>query len=68
MLQEYLQDIGLSDKESAVYIALLQFDYASPLELSRKINIKRATAYVVLKSLEKKGIGERNKSWKKESL
>jgi predicted transcriptional regulator len=56
MLEQYLKDIGLGDKEAAVYLALLQADYVSPLELSRKINIKRATAYVVLKSLEKKGL------------
>lgn len=56
MLEQFLRDIGLSDKEAEVYIALLQVDYASPLELSRKIDIKRATAYVVLKSLENKGL------------
>jgi predicted transcriptional regulator len=65
MLEQYLRDIGLSDKEAAVYLALLETDYASPLELSRKINIKRATAYVVLESLMKKGLVSETKAGKK---
>ncbi|MBI2888737.1 MAG: hypothetical protein HYY10_02320 [Candidatus Liptonbacteria bacterium] len=65
MLEKYLQDIGLSDKEATIYIALLQADYSSPLELSRKLNMKRATAYVVLESLQKKGLVNETKVNKK---
>ncbi len=65
MLEKYLQDIGLSDKEAVIYIALLQSDYSSPLELSRKTNIKRATVYVALKSLEAKGLVSEGRVGKK---
>ncbi|MBM3256852.1 MAG: hypothetical protein FJY98_00780 [Candidatus Liptonbacteria bacterium] len=65
MLEKYLQDIGLSDKEAAIYLALLQADYSSPLELSRKLDMKRATVYVVLKSLEQKGLVAETKVGKK---
>lgn len=56
MLEKYLQNIGLSDKESAVYLALVQVDNASVLDLSKKTKLKRPTVYVVLESLAKKGL------------
>lgn len=56
MLEKYLEEIGLSDKEAAVYLALLQYDSATPSEIAEKTDIKRSTVYVVLESLEKKGL------------
>jgi sugar-specific transcriptional regulator TrmB len=56
MLEKYLEEIGLSDKEAVLYLALLGFDSATPSELSEKTGIKRTTIYVVLESLEKKGL------------
>lgn len=56
MLEKYLQEIGLSDKEATVYIALLQVDNDSVLDLSRKTKINRTTIYPVLDSLSKKGL------------
>lgn len=56
MLEKYLEEIGLSDKEASVYLALLGFDAATPSELSEKTGIKRSTVYVVLESLAKKGL------------
>ncbi len=56
MLEKYLQDIGLSDKEATIYLALLSVEYASVLDLSKKTKIKRPTVYVILESLAKKGL------------
>jgi sugar-specific transcriptional regulator TrmB len=56
MFDKYLRDIGLSDKEAAVYIALLSFDKALVSDISEKAKIKRPTTYVILDSLAKKGL------------
>ncbi len=56
MLEKYLQNIGLTDKESTVYLALVQVDNASVLDLAKKTKLKRPTVYVVLESLSKKGL------------
>src|SRR3990167_1228593 len=56
MLEKYLQDIGLSDKEATVYLTLLAVEHASVLDLAKKTKIKRPTVYVVLESLSKKGL------------
>ena len=54
MLEKYLQEIGLSDKEAGVYLALLATDNSSVIELAGKTKIKRPTVYVILESLAKK--------------
>ena len=56
MLEKYLQEIGLSDKEAQVYVALLQVDNDSVLDLARRTKINRTTIYPVLESLAKKGL------------
>ena len=56
MLEKYLKEIGLSDKEASIYIALLSFDKASVADLSQKAKVKRPTTYVILVSLQKKGL------------
>lgn len=56
MLEKYLQEIGLNEKESAIYLALLQVDSASVVALADKTKIKRPTVYVVLETLAKKGL------------
>jgi sugar-specific transcriptional regulator TrmB len=56
MFEKYLKDIGLSEKEAAVYVALLSFDKALVSDISEKANIKRPTTYVILDSLENKGL------------
>lgn len=55
-IEKYLQEIGFSDKESAIYLALLQVDNASILDLAKKTNINRTTIYFVIESLTKKGL------------
>jgi sugar-specific transcriptional regulator TrmB len=56
MFEKYLQDIGLSDKEASVYIALLSVDNDSVLDLASKTKINRTTIYPVLESLAQKGL------------
>lgn len=56
MLEKYLQDIGLSEKESIVYLSLLAVDNSSVLDLSKKTGLNRSTTYVILESLSKKGL------------
>ncbi|MFA6536371.1 MAG: helix-turn-helix domain-containing protein [Candidatus Paceibacterota bacterium] len=56
MLEKYLQDIGLNEKEASIYLALMQSDNASVIDLAAKTKINRTTVYVVLDSLEKKGL------------
>lgn len=56
MLEKYLQDIGLSEKEAIVYISLLAVENSSVLDLSKKTKLNRSTTYVILESLAKKGL------------
>lgn len=56
MLEKYLEELGLSDKEASVYLALLEFENASPAQIAEKTKLNRSTVYVVLESLEKKGL------------
>lgn len=56
MLEKYLQNIGLSDKEALVYLSLVGVDNAAVLDLSKKTKLKRPTVYVILESLSKKGL------------
>ncbi len=48
-----LAQSGLDEKESKIYLALLQLQQATVLELSKKADIKRTTVYVILDQLEK---------------
>lgn len=56
MFEKYLQQIGLSEKEAEVYVALLQFDNASVTDLAKKTKVNRTTIYPVLESLAQKGL------------
>ncbi|OGZ03991.1 MAG: hypothetical protein A2648_00105 [Candidatus Lloydbacteria bacterium RIFCSPHIGHO2_01_FULL_41_20] len=56
MLEKYLQEIGLNDKEAAIYLALLQVDNSSVIDISKKTKINRSTIYFVLEGLGKKGL------------
>lgn len=51
-----LEQIGLSEKEAKVYLALLEVGQESVQNISKKANVNRATTYVILESLQKKGI------------
>lgn len=56
MLEKYLQEIGLSEKEAQVYLALLEVDSESIQDISKKSGINRTTVYPVLESLAQKGL------------
>jgi DNA-binding transcriptional regulator GbsR (MarR family) len=51
-----LIELGLSEKEAMLYLALLELGVTSASEMARRTNINRSSAYVVLKSLEKIGL------------
>lgn len=55
-LRAHLGAIGLSDKESNIYLALLQLGSATPNILAQKTNLNRSTAYLTLSSLQKRGL------------
>lgn len=50
-----LTQFGLTDKEAAVYVALLELGQADVAEIAKKAGIKRPTAYFVVEDLTKKG-------------
>lgn len=56
MLEKYLEEIGLSEKESQIYLALLAVDSESIQDLAKRTGINRTTVYPVLETLEKKGL------------
>jgi sugar-specific transcriptional regulator TrmB len=51
-----LQDLGLSEKEAAVYMAALEIGRATADQLAKHAKIKRPTTYVQLESLMKMGL------------
>lgn len=55
-LNYILTDLGLSEKEAKIYLALLELNESVPGIISRKANIKRPTTYVLLENLVKKGL------------
>jgi sugar-specific transcriptional regulator TrmB len=55
-LEKSLEKMGLSEKESTVYISALELGKFSVLALSGKTGIKRPTCYLILDELIKKGL------------
>ncbi|MBP9757903.1 MAG: helix-turn-helix domain-containing protein [Candidatus Pacebacteria bacterium] len=53
---KHLQDLGLSEKEAAVYMAALEIGRATADQLAKHAKIKRPTTYVQLESLMKMGL------------
>lgn len=51
-----LQNLGLTDKEAKVYVALLRLGNASAYAIAEESGLKRPTTYVVLDELRKKGL------------
>lgn len=56
MFERFLEEIGLSEKEAKVYLALLEVDSDTINDLAKKTGINRTTVYPVLESLSKKGL------------
>lgn len=55
-LEEVLEKIGLSKRESGIYLQLLKTGPLSPTEIATKTGIKRPNVYDSLESLEVKGL------------
>lgn len=55
-LKNTLVDIGLSDKEAEIYLALLSLGPATVLALARVAGIKRTTIYSIIDALKQKGL------------
>ncbi len=56
LLEQYLQNIGLDDKEAKVYLAGLQTGPATIVELAKASGIKRSTVYEVIEDLREKSL------------
>jgi len=54
--KKIFEEIGFTKKETAVYLALLALDSASPKDIAKKAEINRTSCYDVLESLMKKGL------------
>jgi len=65
MINKFLQDIGLSDKEALVYLELLREEKSPVLDLSKKTNILRTSVYPILDNLLEKGLVSEIKVGKK---
>ena len=55
-LLEPLKNLGLSEKEAKIYLALLQLGPSTPYQIANKAEIKRPTAYVIAEELVEKGL------------
>jgi len=56
MIKESLRKYGLSEKETEVYLALLELGKAKGKEISAKTKLSRSTVYSVLEFLAAKGL------------
>lgn len=53
---QILEELGFSDKESAVYLAILALDSATVADIAEKAQIQRTTCYEILDSLLHRGL------------
>ncbi|MFH0873810.1 MAG: helix-turn-helix domain-containing protein [Candidatus Komeilibacteria bacterium] len=56
MVKDDLHQIGLSDKEAEVYLAVLELGTDTVQNIAKKAKVKRPTTYVALKLLISKGL------------
>jgi len=52
---DLFNSLGLTEKESAIYVALLELGQSEVSDIAAKAEVKRPTAYFVLEDLKKKG-------------
>lgn len=55
-MEKLLQKIGFSEKEARVYLAVLELGSATVIQIGKKAQVNRGTAYDILESLIKKGL------------
>lgn len=60
MIEKILLEIGLSENEAKIYLALLQMKKASSSVIGNRVNLKRNMARYNCKSLEKQGLVNSN--------
>ena len=56
LIIKQLMEFGLGEKESKVYLTLLELEVATVSEIALTSGVNRSSAYVVLESLKKKGL------------
>lgn len=56
MLKGLLEQLNFSEKESAVYLALLEMGSSKPMVLSKKTGLNRTTVYDICEILMQKGL------------
>jgi sugar-specific transcriptional regulator TrmB len=54
-INQTFQNLGLNQKQTAIYLAVLELGQASVGQIAKKSAVKRPTCYVVFDELEKKG-------------
>lgn len=55
-IEEKLKNLGLNEKESRVYLAILRLKKATVIRISRETGVKRTTVYHCLDTLIEKGL------------
>lgn len=55
-LKRKLVEFGLSDKESNVYLAMLELGPSSVQDIAKKGGVNRATTYVMIEALKRRGL------------
>lgn len=61
-MENKLRELGLSEKESAVYKAIAEFGKSAPSRIAKATGIKRPTVYAVAAELIQKGLVEADDS------
>ena len=56
ILREKLREFGFSEKEAAVYLALMEIGSAIASDIAKKSKLNRSTTYVILDMLTKRGL------------
>jgi sugar-specific transcriptional regulator TrmB len=51
-----LLELGLSDKEASVYLAMLELGPASVQDIAKKSGVNRSTSYLAIEILQKRGL------------
>lgn len=58
MLENFLQNLGLSEKESQIYLTMIQIGVQGANVIAKKANLARTTTYSVLETLIEKGFAD----------
>ena len=55
-LKHGLKELGFSEKESDVYLSMLELGPSSVQDISKKAGVNRSTTYVMIESLKRRGL------------